>query len=218
MIVGVLVVLFARSEQPGRRGGDPDARATTGTRPYGIYVCDPFLPTLTDAVTDTTGHPHPRRRHHPHPPVQQRLGRARTPTLAKWGETIGLEFTSDGFTVPDGTEYKDGYDCNGQPADGRRSTSGTPTTSTADADRSYTDRLRRASASTDDRMAFTLAVVPEGTDVPPPAERARARSARPTSPAPRPTTTTAADRDDHRPTTTDRADRRPPPPRRRAPQ
>src|SRR5262245_47264640 len=54
VIVGVLVVLIARNY-------NQEAAATTPTvedhwhAAYGIYVCDQFLPPLTDTVADVTG-------------------------------------------------------------------------------------------------------------------------------------------------------------------
>src|SRR4051794_34093668 len=54
VVVGVLVVLIARND-------NQDAAAATPIvgdhwhAAYGIYVCDAFLPALTDQITDTTG-------------------------------------------------------------------------------------------------------------------------------------------------------------------
>ena len=64
------------------------------------------------------GHPHPRRRHHPHPPVHRRPSPASNATAARCSPTrSACSSSSDGFTMPDGTEYKNGYDCNGKPAE-----------------------------------------------------------------------------------------------------
>ena len=86
-------------------------------------------------------------------------------TLAKWGETTGLSFDSTGFTV-NGTTYEDGFDCNGQPATvslyvwSADDLEAAPTVvSAADIGDFRFDQ---------NRLAITLAVVPPGTDVPPP--------------------------------------------------
>lgn len=163
VLVGVLLVLFAR-------GTNQEAAAVAPTvgehwhAAYGIYVCDTFLPPLTDAKADTTGlHTHGDGVAHIHPFNSAAAGN--NATLGKWGETTGLEFDSTGFTV-NGTTYSDGYDCNGQPA----------TVSLyvwpAD-DLEAPPQIIPVSEMGDfkffqDRLAITLAVVPEGTDVPRP--------------------------------------------------
>jgi hypothetical protein len=86
-------------------------------------------------------------------------------TLAKWGETVGLEFSSTGFTV-DGTTYEDGYDCNGQPA-----TVSLHVWSADDlqAEPTIVPVSEIGGFRFDqNRLAITLAVVPAGTEVPPP--------------------------------------------------
>ena len=160
ILVGVLLVLFARSE-------NQEAAAATPTltdhwhASFGIYVCDTFLDPLQDQVQDTTGlHTHGDGIAHIHPFNGGSTGK--NATLAKWGETTGIEFTSDSFTV-NGTTYQDGYDCSGQPADvalyvwDADDPDGEPTVYSDDFGKVHFDR---------DRMAMTLAVVPEGTDVP----------------------------------------------------
>jgi hypothetical protein len=160
VVVGVLLVLFARSENQNAAAETPTLTDHWHAS-YGIYVCDQFLAPLTDQVQDTTGlHTHGDGIAHIHPFNSGSTGK--NATLAKWGETTGLDFTSDGFTA-NGTTYADGYDCNGQPATvsayvwDASDTSAAPKISTSDLGSIRFDR---------DRMAITLAVVPDGTDVP----------------------------------------------------
>jgi hypothetical protein len=160
VLVGVLVVLFARSE-------NQEAAAQTPTvndhwhAAFGVYVCDTWLPPLNDVVTDTTGlHTHGDGIAHIHPFNTGASGS--NATLAKWGETTGLTFTSDSFTV-NGVEYANGFDCGGTPANVTLSVwsaddpDADPTVYTSDFGSVHFDS---------DRMAMTLAVVPEGTEVP----------------------------------------------------
>ncbi len=164
LVVGVIVVMFARGTSSTAAAESPTV-ADHWHAAYGIYVCDAFLPNLTDQVTDTTGlHTHGDGVAHIHPFSGAAAGA--NATLAKWGETTGVTFSSDGFTV-NGTTYQDGHDCNGQPA----------TVSLhvwpAD-DKSATPRVIDAAdigkfRFDQDRLSLTLAVVPEGTDVPRPA-------------------------------------------------
>jgi len=164
VIVGVLVVLFARGENQEAAAAEPVANVDHWHAAVGIYVCDTFLPNLTDvSTTDTTGlHTHGDGIAHIHPFNTAAAGK--NATLAKWGQMTGLSFSSDGFSVSD-TDYDDGYDCNGQPAQvsayvwDADDLEAEPTVVTSDLGSIRFDR---------DRMAITLAVVPEGTDVPPP--------------------------------------------------
>ena len=113
-------------------------------------------------------HPHPRRRHHPHPPVHRTRTPGKNATLSAWGQTGRASTFGDGLVDHCPTA---------------RSTR-TATTATGSRPRvsvyEWTGRRpqrrsRRSSRATSarssfdaDRSAFTFAVVPEGTDVPPP--------------------------------------------------
>src|SRR5690606_36536003 len=83
--------------------------------------------------------------------------------LSVFAEQVGVTLTDDGFTAPDGTEYTNGYDCNGQPA---KVTVDTwfPDAPTRRGD-VYTENFNCIVCDTD-RAASTFAVVPEG-GVPP---------------------------------------------------
>jgi hypothetical protein len=163
VLVGVLLVLFARNTNDEAAAVSP----TVGDHwhaAYGIYVCDAFLPPLTDAVSDTTGlHTHGDGVAHIHPFNSAAAGN--NATLAKWGETTGLSFSSTGFTV-NGTTYSDGYDCSGQPA--TVSLYVWPADDlTAQPQIIPVNEMGKFKFS-QDRLAITLAVVPEGTEVPRP--------------------------------------------------
>ena len=163
VLVGVLVVLIARNN-------NQDAAAETPTvtdhwhAAYGIYVCDAFLPPLTDQVQDVTGlHTHGDGVAHIHPFNSGAAGG--NATLANWGKTTGLTFSGDGFTVGDVT-YEPGYDCSGTPAE--ISLYVWPADDTSAEPRIYTGSDIGKFHFNQDRLAVTLAVVPPGTDVPRP--------------------------------------------------
>jgi hypothetical protein len=163
IVVGLLVVLVARNDAQDAAAVSPQVGEHWHAA-YGIYVCDAFLPPLADTIPDTTGlHTHEDGVAHLHPFNNAAAGN--DATLAKWGETTGLTFQDDGFTV-NGTSYADGYDCSGQPA--------TVSLYVWPADDPDAEpRIIPASEMGDfhfdeDRLAITLAVVPEGTEVPRP--------------------------------------------------
>lgn len=131
---------------------------------YGIYVCDAFLDPLPDGAADTLGiHTHGDGIVHIHPFGSAAAGR--NATMAVWGKTDGITFTGKGFTV-DGATYDNGFDCNGQPATVKLYVWNADDTSAAPQIVDTADignfRFKK------DRLAVTLAVVPEGTEVPPP--------------------------------------------------
>jgi hypothetical protein len=163
VVVGVLVVLIARNDQQ-------EAAATTPTvedhwhAAYGIYVCDAFLPPLTDTVQDPTGlHTHGDGIAHLHPFNSAAAGD--NATLAKWGATTGLSFSDHGFTVGD-TTYDDGFECSGQPAEVSLNVWSADDTSAEP--RVYTGSDIGRFHFGEDHLAITLAVVPAGTAIPPP--------------------------------------------------
>jgi hypothetical protein len=163
VVVGVLAVLFARNDNQQAAAVSP-AVGEHWHAAYGIYVCDAFLPNLTDAVSDTTGlHTHGDGVAHVHPFNSAAAGN--NATLAKWGETTGLSFSGTGFTV-NGTTYDDGFDCSGQPA--TVSLYAWPADDLSAEPQIYTGADIGKFRFSQDRFAITLAVVPPGTEVPRP--------------------------------------------------
>jgi hypothetical protein len=163
VIVGVLLILVARN------GFSPDAQ--TSPKPgehwhaaYGFYVCDAFQPPVTDAIEDRTGiHTHGDGIIHIHPFTNAYAGN--NATMSAWGQTVDIQFGKTSWTLPDGTKYENGHDCNGQPAQlsvykwNVDDPAADPQVFTSDFGSIKLDA---------DRSAFTFAVVPEGTNVPKP--------------------------------------------------
>jgi hypothetical protein len=162
VVVGALLVVFARSANEEQVSASPRVGDHIHAA-YGIYVCDTFLPALNDTGPDTTGlHTHADGVAHIHPFANGASGR--NATISKWGETVGLQVGSDSFTV-NGTEYSNGYDCNGQPA--QVSLYVWPPDDPDAEPQVITSDIGGYRLDTD-RELFTLAVVPEGTEVPRP--------------------------------------------------
>jgi hypothetical protein len=163
VVVGVLVIVFARDSFTSA----PEASPAPGDhwhQAYGFFVCDSFLPPLSDAKADTSGiHTHADGIIHTHPFTAAYSGD--NATLGAWGDIVGVDFGSDSIEMPDGTTYENGYDCNGQPATvsiykwPADDPSASPEIFTSDFGDVLLDQ---------DRAAFTFAVVPEGTEVPRP--------------------------------------------------
>jgi hypothetical protein len=163
VVVGVLVIVFARDSFTSA----PEASPAPGDhwhQAYGFFVCDSFLPVLSDAKQDVSGiHTHSDGIIHTHPFTAAYAGE--NATLGAWGDIVGVDFGTDSIEMPDGTTYENGYDCNGQPATvsvykwPADDPTATPEIFTSDFGDILLDQ---------DRAAFTFAVVPEGTEVPRP--------------------------------------------------
>jgi hypothetical protein len=165
VVVGVGLVVFARGESGlSSASAEAPSSADHWHAAYGFYVCDTFLPPLSDANPDTTGiHTHADGVIHIHPFSDRHGGK--NATLGKWGDIVDVDFGSDSITLPDGRELKSGDDCNGQPANlviyewPADDLAAEPRIFESDFGSVRLDR---------DRAAITIALVPEGTEVPRP--------------------------------------------------
>ena len=163
VVLGTSLVIFARtSREPASAAPPSYLNNDHWHAAYGVYVCDSFLPPWTDAIEDRSGiHTHEDGIIHIHPFAASSSGdKAR---LSVFAEQVGVTFTDDGFVTPDGTEYKNGYDCNGQPGQ-VTVTKWFPDDPTRPGE-VYTDNFNNIVFDTD-RAAYTIAVLPEG-QVPP---------------------------------------------------
>jgi hypothetical protein len=150
MVLGVLLVGWSRASRDSGPAG-PDG-SEVWTAPYGVFICDGFVPTLGGEIStsplDETGPD----------------GRA---TLGTWGPTAGFGFTSNSITLPDGTVLSNGFDCNGTP--------GEVSVTTWAPDAAADTGLSRSAGFDTIRFSqtgerFTFAVVPAGTTIPQPAD------------------------------------------------
>lgn len=167
VLIGMSIAYVARSSSQTSSQASASESPKVGDHwhaAYGVYVCDKFLPPVTDVSADVRGiHTHGDGIMHVHPFAASAAGKKAQ--FKVFSDTTNLTFQSHGFTMPDGTVYSDGYDCNGQPATVKvyewvvDDPNAAPTIYTQD----FGD-IR----FTQDRLAFTIAVVPEGTDVPKP--------------------------------------------------
>lgn len=163
VVVGILLIVVARSSFTSVSAESPQPGEHWHAA-YGFYVCDAFQPPLTDAVEDRTGiHTHGDGIIHIHPFTAAYGGK--NATMSAWGQTVGIGFSSNSWTLPDGTKYTDGYDCNGQPA--QLSVYKWNVDEPDAAPQVFTSDFGNIKLDTD-RSAFTFAVVPEGTEVPKP--------------------------------------------------
>jgi hypothetical protein len=162
VVIGVLLILVARSGFDSVSAESPKP-GEHWHQAYGFYVCDSFLPPLNDQGPDRSGiHTHGDGIIHTHPFSNAYAGE--NATLSVWGETVGVDFGTDSWDVL-GETYTNGFDCNGEPAQlaiykwSIDDPDAPPEVITSDFGNVRLDS---------DRLAYTFAVVPEGTEVPHP--------------------------------------------------
>jgi hypothetical protein len=129
---------------------------------FGVYICDGFRADVAEFESPEGIHTHSDGAIHIHPFTE--AGAGDNATLGVFLRGAGIDL-ADGELTVDGETYRDGHDCDGEPArvqvarwsDVR--SGGDPEIVTTDA----ADLRFEA-----DGEAYTIAVVPEGTEVPPP--------------------------------------------------
>ncbi|HEU5152027.1 MAG TPA: hypothetical protein VFU19_16140 [Iamia sp.] len=101
VVLGVGLIAFARSDQPG--GGSP-ALGEHWHAAYGVYVCDRWVADLSDRGQDTLGiHTHADGLIHIHPFLAGAAGRSAT--LGKFFDQVGMKVTDSSITLPPGDQF-----------------------------------------------------------------------------------------------------------------
>lgn len=169
--LGVLAALALGACASEADGGPEPAAADTGGpvvmedhwhAAFGMYVCDGFRDDVAEFESPEGIHTHGDGVIHIHPFLEDGAGPNATLGLFLRGADIGLE---DGELTVDGETYRDGHECDGEPAQvqvARWSDVG----SGGDPD-IVTDDVADLRFEADGE-AYTVAVVPEGAEVPAP--------------------------------------------------
>jgi len=169
IVLGTATVVYARSQRIDTASAAEAPRAAKGEgqpgdhwhAPYGMYVCDHFLPIVTDVGQDKNGiHTHGDGVIHMHPFNAASAGS--NARLKLWGEQVNVKFGDGSITWADGQVFDSNYKCGDKPAKVYiyRWPSAKDPTSTAEVFEHDFGQIRVK----DNFSAFTFAVVPEGTD------------------------------------------------------
>lgn len=187
-LVGVLLIVLTRNDQeaaarPHPRLGDHFHSA------FGIYRCDNFMPNPVDVKEDRSGiHTHGDGLIHIHPFSNSVTGdRA---TLAVWGDQVGITF-GDNVVRYRKVTLRNGDTCGGKKARLKMAIWPSPT---ATEPRIITKGFGAHKLGTGGEL-ITLALVPDGVDIPQPpskAELANPSDLEPTTPTLPPTLPTTA--------------------------
>lgn len=178
VILGTLLVVYAREERSAEALEAPLAFEDHWHSAYGIYVCDTFEPDLPEFTAPQNGgnHTHGDGLLHIHPFSPARSGE--NATLVNWFADAGAvlgggdELSEDRLGVPGGETYVEGEDaCDGVEGDPIVQVAVWDTAFAAaegeDPDRVVTEDFGSIRFS-DDGMAFTIAYAPEGAELPAP--------------------------------------------------
>lgn len=181
-VIGMLLVVTACSDgdgegdggagsEGGSEGGDgggevagPVANADHWHAAFGFYICDQFLPDLPEFESPGGIHTHGDGVVHIHPFTDERAGE--NATLVNFLSDGGLTLTDDALAFGDEVLSEDGTDCDGEAAELTVVRWQDVQTSTDDPQVSDGDfgGLRFEQ----DGEGYTIAFVPEGTEVPVP--------------------------------------------------
>lgn len=163
VLLGIGLVVFARS-------GEDSAGADTPPRigvdhwhaAYGIYDCDHFLPPITDQTDPLGIHTHSDGVIHIHPTSSRAAGT--DARLGVFADAAGIDLSDDEVSVGD-TELSESAECDGEPAELKvvRWNADDPDDEGTEFTEDFGDVRFTA-----DRQAVTIALVPEGGDVPKP--------------------------------------------------
>lgn len=167
LLVGSVLVFFAREERSASASEAPVSNRDHWHAAFGIDICGDFQPNPADAGPDTKGiHTHNDGLIHIHP-----FGSAASGERAQFkvfAEQIGLEVTDDSLTLPDGTTYTNGDECEGEDGEsepGRVAMYAWPPQATEATEPEVITSDIGDIRFREDGEIYVLAFVPEGADV-----------------------------------------------------
>jgi hypothetical protein len=165
LALGISIVVLARKSSQTAAAVAP-AVGDHIHNAFGIFVCDKYLPAVIDSTApDKTGiHTHGDGIIHIHPFGGAVAGN--NAKLSVFADRVGLKLSNGGITMPDGTQYDKGYDCNGTPAVVSAYVWSDAFDDSA-APRIYTSDFGSVPTRTD-RAAIAMVIAPPGTDIPKP--------------------------------------------------
>ena len=166
LVVGCVGVFFARNERAASASEAPVANQDHWHAAFGTDICGEFQPNPADDGPDTTGiHTHQDGLIHIHPFLTASSGD--NATFGVFAKQIGLTVEDDQITLPDGTTYKNGDDCedeDGKKKPGRVTLFVWPPQATESTEPKVVTKDIAGTRFRKDGEAFVLAFVPEGTE------------------------------------------------------
>jgi hypothetical protein len=164
VVLGIALVGYGVLQEEEAAGAGP-ALGDHWHSAIGVYVCDAFVDAPTDQNGDANGiHTHGDNVIHIHPSTS--AAAEENATLGVFAEEVGIELGDGEFTLANGDTYANGDDCNGEP--GKVRVVAWDSAADTSAGRTvYEDDFADVPFK-QDGMAFTIAFVPEDSDILPP--------------------------------------------------
>ncbi len=114
VVLGVSLITVSRGE---RAAGEAPRIGDHWHEAYGVYVCDAYLPPFPDNMATVGIHTHADGLIHVEPRSTRETGA--DATVGRFADGVSLQVTQDSIELPDGTTYRDGDECGGEPAEVR---------------------------------------------------------------------------------------------------
>lgn len=164
VLLGGLVTFYGRDRRVSAADEAPRLGLDHWHAAFGLYLCDGWGPMLYDQRGDARGvHTHDDNIIHIHPFSSVAAGDRSN--LGDFLYEVKMEVEDDKIVLPGGKTYSNGDDCGGQPG---RVVLAQWDDANSDAPPKLVTEDMAGARFRNDRMAFTLAFVPEGTDIPKP--------------------------------------------------
>jgi hypothetical protein len=160
---------------------------------YGTFICDRFIDPFPTVQDDAPADLHADGLIHVHPTEEANAGEASV--IGLYFQSAGVQVSDGSITLPDGTTYSDGDDCNGEP--GRVALYVWPPQAGENTDPRVVTTNIGAQRFDQDAKSYVLAFAPRGAEVSLPPSTSRLRDPDDTEPevvepSSEATTTTAA--------------------------
>ena len=168
-IVGTLLVFWGRDQRASAQRLEPRLNADHWHAAMGLYVCDTFAPNPRDAAGDKLGiHTHDDGIAHIHPFSSAAAGE--NATVGKFYDNAGIKIEGGKLTTPEGKVYESGKTTCPSGEAGKLVLVEWKGADDATAAPRVIETDLNATRFLNDRMAFTLAFVPEAKipDIPRP--------------------------------------------------
>jgi len=166
VVLGCVGVFFARNERAASASEAPVANQDHWHAAFGVDICGEFQPNPADDGADTAGiHTHQDGLIHIHPWLTASSGD--NATISVFAKQIGLEISDTEFTLPDGTTYKNGDDCeneDGEKEPGRVVMYVWPPQATESTEPEVITKDIAGTRFRKDGESFVLAFVPKGAE------------------------------------------------------
>lgn len=161
IVVGLVLTAFAVQHRRNVEEVAPTVE-DRWVEAYGTFICDEFITNFSTVQADAPIDLHDDGLIHVHPTDETNAGE--NALFALFAQSVGLQVADGTITLPDGTTYSDGDDCNGE--EGRVALYVWPPQAGENTDPRVITTGIPTTRFLDDGQSYVLAFAPRGTEVP----------------------------------------------------